>query len=49
MFHLYKSHYLAYGTPGLWTEELDAGHRTLSLTVVEQNQNPVSDFARLNY
>ena len=28
---------------GLWT--LDAGLRTLSLTVAEQNQNPVSDFA----
>ena len=30
-----------------WT--LDAGPWTLSLTVVEQNQNPVSDFAWLNY
>ena len=27
---------------GLWT--LDSGYWTLSLTVVEQNQNPVSDF-----
>ena len=39
---------------GLWTLDsgrwtLDAGLWTLSLTVVEQNQNPVSDFARLNY
>ena len=28
---------------GLWM--LDSGRWTLSLTVVEQNQNPVSDFA----
>ena len=40
------------GTLGLWTQELDARHWTLdsgpwilSFTVVEQNQNPVSDFA----
>ena len=32
------------GIPGLWTQELDSGRWTLSLTVVEQNQNPVSDF-----
>ena len=34
----------------LWTMDpgcrtLDSGPRTLSLTIVEQNQNPVSDFA----
>ena len=33
--------------PGLWT--LDTGLWTLSLTFAEQNQNPVSDFAWLNY
>ena len=32
---------------GLWT--LDSGPWTLSLTVVQQNQNPVFDFAWLNY
>ena len=37
------------GIPGLWTQELDAELWTLSLTVVEQNQNPVSGFAWLNY
>ena len=31
----------------LWT--LDSGHWTLSLTVSEQNQNPVSDSAWLSY
>ena len=31
----------------LWT--LGSEHWTLSLTVVEQNHNPVSDFAWLNY
>ena len=42
---------------GLWTlgcgrytlDALDTGHWTLSLTVAEQNQNPVSDFAWLSY
>ena len=32
---------------GHWT--LGSGHWTLPLTVPEQNQNPVSDAARLNY
>ena len=32
---------------GRWA--LDTGYWTLSLTVIEQNQNPVSDFASLNY
>ena len=33
------------GIPGLRTPELDVGLWTLSLTVVEQNKNPVSHFA----
>ena len=47
--HLFYRHT---GIPGFWTQELDAelwtldsGRWTLSLTVVEQNQNPVGDFA----
>ena len=39
---------------GRWTLDttlctLGSGHWTLSLTVLEQNQKPVSDSARLNY
>ena len=44
--HDYMIHTLQHtGIPGLWTPELDVGLWTLSLTVVEQNQNPVSHFA----
>ena len=39
---------------GLWTLDatlwtLDSGKWTLSMTIVEQNQSPVSHFAGLNY
>ena len=39
---------------GRWTLDatlctLGSGHWTLSLTLLEQNQKPVSDSARLNY